>query len=283
MVKEFFKREPHKKVNPDEVVGLGAAVQAGVIGGEVKDILLLDVTPLTLGIETLGGVMTPLIPRNTTIPTKRAEVFSTASDNQTTVTVHVLQGERKMANDNKSLGKFNLDGIPAAPRGVPQVEVTFDIDANGIVNVSAKDKATNREQKITIQSSSGIAKDEIERMVREAEENRDADEKKRRVVELRNELEALAYSTRKTLDDQSEKIAPALIAEAREALEAADSVLADAAEESALQSVKDRLEKAAQAVAEELYRQAAPDAAQAPDAGASAGEDVIDTEFTDKD
>ena len=180
IVKELFGKEPHKGVNPDEVVAIGAAMQAGVLAGEVKDLLLLDVTPLSLGIETLGGVMTTLIPRNTTIPTRKSEMFSTAADNQTSVEVHVLQGERPMARDNRTLGRFHLDGIPPAPRGVPQIEVTFDIDANGIVNVSAKDLGTNKEQKITITASSGLSKDEVDRMMREAESHADEDKKRRR-------------------------------------------------------------------------------------------------------
>ena len=186
LVKEYFGKEPHKGVNPDEVVAIGAAIQAGVLAGEVKDLLLLDVTPLSLGIETLGGVMTTLIQRNTTIPTRKSETFSTATDGQTSVEVHVLQGERQMARDNRTLGKFHLDGIPPAPRGVPQVEVTFDIDANGIVNVSAKDKATNKEQKITITASSGLSKDEVEKMKKDAELHAEEDKKRREEIETRN-------------------------------------------------------------------------------------------------
>jgi molecular chaperone DnaK len=213
-VKEFFGREPHKRVNPDEVVALGAAVQAGVLSGDVKDLLLLDVTPLSLGIETLGGVTTVLIPRNTTIPTKRAETFSTASDSQTSVTVKVTQGERKMAADNKLLGEFNLTGIPPAPRGVPQIEVTFDIDANGIVNVSAKDKATGTTQNIVIKAQSGLSDDDIERMVREAEENREADEARQKLAELRNEVDTLAYSTEKLVNEHGDKIEAESVEEA---------------------------------------------------------------------
>ncbi|HTH38294.1 MAG TPA: molecular chaperone DnaK, partial [Pyrinomonadaceae bacterium] len=206
LVKNFFGKEPNKSVNPDEVVALGAAVQAGVLGGEKTDILLLDVTPLSLGIETLGGVTTPMISRNTTIPTRKSEIFSTASDNQTSVEVHVLQGERPMAGDNKTLGKFHLVGIPPAPRGVPQVEVTFDIDANGIVNVSAKDVGTGREQKITITASSGLSKEEIDKMMKDAESHAGEDEKKKAEIEARNRLDGLVYSVEKTLSENREKL-----------------------------------------------------------------------------
>jgi molecular chaperone DnaK len=205
-VKNYFSKEPHKGINPDEVVAVGAAIQAGVLGGEVKDVLLLDVTPLTLSIETLGGVATPLIERNTTIPSRKSQVFSTASDSQTQVEINVLQGERTMATENKSLGRFILDGIPPAPRGIPQVEVTFDIDANGILNVSAKDKATGREQKITITASSGLNKDEIDRMVRDAEAHAAEDKNRREAIETRNQADTLAYSAEKTLRDLGDKV-----------------------------------------------------------------------------
>ncbi|MGB5012856.1 MAG: molecular chaperone DnaK, partial [Pyrinomonadaceae bacterium] len=218
MVKEFFGKEPNKSVNPDEVVALGAAVQAGVLGGEKTDILLLDVTPLSLGIETLGGVSTPMIQKNTTIPTRKSEIFSTASDNQTSVEVHVLQGERPMASDNKTLGKFHLVGIPPAPRGVPQVEVTFDIDANGIVNVSAKDVGTGREQKITITSSSGLSKEEIDKMMKDAESHAGEDEKKKAAIEARNRLDGLVYSVEKTLGENKDKVDAAAVTEIEAAI-----------------------------------------------------------------
>ncbi len=283
-VQEFFGKEPHKRVNPDEVVALGAAVQAGVLSGDVKDILLLDVTPLSLGIETLGGVTTPLIPRNTTIPTKKSEVFSTASDNQSSVTVHVVQGERKMASDNKSLGKFNLDNIPLAPRGVPQIEVTFDIDANGIVNVSAKDKATGTEQRITIEASGGLNEEEIQRAINEAEENREEDEKRRAAAELRNELDTLAYSTEKLVKENEDKIDADVRSEAQEAAaEARKAVEAD--DIAQMEAAKTRIEAVAHKIAEVMYQSTA--GAPAGDAGeaAAAGDgdegDVIDADFED--
>ena len=290
LVKEFFGKEPHKGVNPDEVVAVGAAIQAGILSGEVKDVLLLDVTPLSLGIETLGGVMTRLIERNTTIPTKKAEVFSTASDSQTSVEIHVLQGEREMARDGRTLGKFHLVGIPPAPRGVPQIEVTFDIDANGIVNVSAKDRATGKSQAITITASSGLAKEDVEKMVRDAEAHATEDKQKRQVIDLRNQADNLAYSVEKLLGENRGKVGEAeakaveeAVAEARKAVEGEDAA--------AIKAAVDKLTKASHKLAEELYRQAggpasgptagsppgAADAGQAPPQG-----DVVDAEYTVK-
>jgi molecular chaperone DnaK len=243
VVRKEFSKEPHKGVNPDEVVAVGAAIQAGVLGGDVKDILLLDVTPLTLSIETLGGVATPLIERNTTIPTHKSQVFSTAGDNQTQVEINVLQGERPMAADNKTLGKFVLDGIPPAPRGVPQVEVAFDIDANGIINVTASDKATGRSQKITITASSGLNKDEVERMKREAEQHADEDKKRKGVIEARNNADNTAYTAEKLLRDNGDKIDDStktevnnLVAKVREVMagEDADAIIKQTTELSQL-------------------------------------------------
>ncbi len=290
LVKGFFGKDPHKGVNPDEVVAVGAAIQAGILSGEVKDVLLLDVTPLSLGIETLGGVMTRLIERNTTIPTKKAEIFSTAADSQTSVEVHVLQGEREMAGDNRTLGKFHLMGIPPAPRGVPQIEVTFDIDANGILNVSAKDRATGKAQAITITASSGLAKDEVEKMVRDAEAHSAEDKKRREVIDLRNQADNLAYSVEKLLGENRAKVGEAeakaieeAIAEARKATEGEDAA--------AIKAAMDKLTKASHKLAEELYRQAggpsAGPAAGPPPGGADAGQappsgDVVDAEYTVK-
>jgi molecular chaperone DnaK len=290
MVKEFFGREPHKGVNPDEVVAVGAAIQAGVLGGEVKDLLLLDVTPLSLGIETLGGVFTKLIDRNTTIPTRKSEIFSTASDNQTSVEVHVLQGERSMAAQNRTLGKFHLVGIPPAPRGVPQVEVTFDIDANGIVNVSAKDLGTGREQKITITASSGLAKEEIDRMMREAESHADEDKRLRERIEARNKLDGLIYSTEKTLSEHKDKVDSATVSAIESAVADAKTKL-DSNETDEINAAYDRLVKSSHKLAEVMYQQASQASgtgASGASAGGSAsgstsGDDVIDADFVDVD
>jgi molecular chaperone DnaK len=253
----FAGKEPHKGVNPDEVVAVGAAVQAGVLSGEVKDLLLLDVTPLTLGVETLGGVMTTLIQRNTTIPTRKSEVFSTAADNQTSVEIHVLQGERPMAKDNRTLGKFHLVGIPMAPRGIPQIEVTFDIDANGILNVSAKDKGTGNEQKITITSSSGLSKEEVERMAKEGEVHADEDRRYREEVELKNHADAMVYSTEKMLKEQRSKISEADARNVESAIEEAKKAI-QGNDTSKITAAVDRLTQASHKLAEAMYKQAAP-------------------------
>jgi molecular chaperone DnaK len=291
IVRELFEKEPHKGVNPDEVVAVGAAVQAGVLSGDVKDLLLLDVTPLSLGIETLGGVMTTLIGRNTTIPTRKSEVFSTAADSQTSVEVHVLQGERPLARDNRTLGRFHLDGIPPAPRGMPQIEVTFDIDANGIVNVSAKDRATNKEQKITITASSGLGKDEVDRMMRDAESHADEDKKRREEIETRNRADQAVYAAERLVKDSGDKIPPGdrqaietSIADLRKAIDGNDAA--------AMNRAMEALTAAQHRAAEAMYRQAGPQgggetgpAAQEPASGSTsggAGGDVIDAEVVEE-
>jgi molecular chaperone DnaK len=296
LVKELFGKEGNKSVNPDEVVAVGAAIQGGVLQGEVKDMLLLDVTPLTLSIETMGGVATPMIQRNTTIPTRKTESFSTAADNQNSVEVHALQGERPMANQNRTLGKFQLTGIPPAPRGVPKIEVTFDIDANGILNVTAKDLATNRDQTIKITASSGLSKEEVERMAKEAEAHSAEDRAQREAIESKNQIDSLVYSVDKLLREQGDKISGAergevesAIADARKALESNDKRTMDQA--------RDRLTQASHKLAEQMYKAAQPQGtgAAGPNAGAGAtpppgrggqakpDEGVVDAEYVDLD
>jgi molecular chaperone DnaK len=292
IVKDLFKKEPHKGVNPDEVVAVGAAVQAGVLAGDVKDLLLLDVTPLSLGIETLGGVFTKLIERNTTIPTRKSEIFSTAADNQTSVEVHVLQGERSMAKDNRTLGKFHLVGIPPAPRGVPQIDVTFDIDANGIVNVSAKDLATQKEQKITITASSGLTKDEIERMTRDADTHTEEDRRYREEVEAKNKADNLVYSTEKLLKENREKIPDSDAKAIESAVEDCKKAISDGGIDR-INRAMEGLTRATHRVADILYKQAAAQSGsgsggttQASSAGSSskpAEGEVIDAEYVDVD
>jgi molecular chaperone DnaK len=291
MVKQLFGKEPHRGVNPDEVVAVGAAVQAGVLAGEVKDLLLLDVTPLTLAIETLGGVATPMIPRNTTIPTKKTETFSTAADSQTEVEVHVLQGERPMAAQNRTLGKFKLAGIPPAPRGVPQIEVTFDIDANGILNVTAKDNATGKDTRITITSSSGLSKEEVERMAKEAEAHAAEDKEKREEIEARNSLDSMVYNIEKMLKDSGDKVQASDKSDVEAALADAKKALADNAKASDLKAAHEKLTQASHKLAEAMYKAGSAQAA----AGAQPGgegqphteqrkdEGVIDAEYVDVD
>ena len=291
VVRDLFGREPHKGVNPDEVVAVGAAIQAAVLAGEVKDVVLLDVTPLSLGIETLGGVMTTLIPRNTTIPTRKSETFTTAADSQTSVEVHVLQGERPMARDNRTLGKFHLVGIPPAPRGVPQVEVEFDIDANGIVNVKAKDMATGKQQAITITASSGLTKDDIDKMVREAESNAEEDKKRRQEIEVRNQADSLVYTTERTLAEHGEKIPAADKSAIEDAVKEVKEALAGE-DVDRIQRASEGLTRASHKIAEVLYREA--QAKQQPGSGPGTGSgpsadgttktaegEVVDAEFED--
>ena len=297
LVKEIFGKEPHKGVNPDEVVAIGAAVQAGVLAGDVKDLLLLDVTPLTLAIETLGGVATPMIPRNTTIPTKKTETFSTAADSQSSVEIHVLQGERPMANANRTLGKFHLDGIPPAPRGVPQIEVTFDIDANGILNVHAKDRGTGKDQKITITSSSGLSKEEVEKMAKDAEAHAGEDKERRDQIEAKNQLDSMIYNVDKMLRENGDKIAGDDKTNVESALQEAKQTL-DTGSTSELNAAREKLTQASHKLAEAMYKaaQATPGAAgvdtpgangAGPSAGAASSEKkdegVIDAEYVDVD
>jgi molecular chaperone DnaK len=284
-VKNFFGKDPRKDVNPDEAVALGAAIQAGVLQGDVKDVLLLDVTPLSLGIETLGGVMTKLIQKNTTIPTKANQVFSTAEDNQTAVTIHVLQGEREMAKDNKSLGQFNLSDIPAAARGMPQIEVNFDIDANGILHVSAKDKATGKENKITIKANSGLSDEEIEKMVKDAEANADEDKKARELVDVRNQCDSLIHSVKKTLSEHGDKVNSEEKAGIEQAIQDAEAALKDGSKED-IESKTQALATASQKLAEQMYAQQQDGGQGADQQGNANGSDkaepegdVVDAEF----
>ena len=290
LVKKLFGKEPHKGVNPDEVVAIGAAVQAGVLAGDVKDLLLLDVTPLTLSIETMGGVATSMIPRNTTIPTKKSETFSTAADNQTEVEVHVMQGERPMAAQNRTLGKFKLGGIMPAPRGVPQIEVTFDIDANGILNVNAKDNATGKDAKITITSSSGLSKEEVERMAKDAEAHAAEDKEAKEKIEARNQLDSLVYNVEKMLKDGGEKVDAADKGEVESALAEAKGVLTGDPSTSDLNSAKDKLTAASHKLAEAVYKANAAGTTAPTDGDAAAAgtadeakkdEGVIDAEYVD--
>ncbi len=286
LVRDFFGKEPHKGVNPDEVVAVGAAAQGGVLSGEVKDLLLLDVTPLSLGIETLGGVLTTLIPRNTTIPSRKSEIFSTATDNQTNVEVHVLQGERPLARDNRTLGRFQLVGLPPAPRGVPQVEVAFDIDANGIVNVTAKDMATGKEQKITISGSSGLSKDDVDRMVKEAQSHASEDQARRDLIDARNQADSLAYQVEKTIVDNRAKIAVGDLSKI-EALIASLRTLSQGEDLPAIRTATEELQHASHAVAEQLYKSQGSQTAQGSqdthDAGGSNVKDaeVVDAEYAE--
>ena len=292
-VKQFFGKEPHRGVNPDEVVAIGAAIQGGVLKGDVKDVLLLDVTPLSLGIETLGGIFTKLIERNTTIPTKKSQIFSTAADNQTAVTIRVFQGEREMANDNKLLGQFDLVGIPMAPRGMPQIEVTFDIDANGIVHVSAKDMATQKEQSIKITASSGLSKEEVERLVKEAQSHTEEDKKKRELVEVKNQADTLIYSTEKNLSEHGDKIGETEKSNITGAVDALRKAM-EGTDLEAIKTAMQSLTTASHKLAEEMYKKASTESAstgQGPEGGAGASasetaggeEKVVDAEFEEVD
>ena len=280
-VTKFFGKEPHKGVNPDEVVAMGAAIQAGVLQGDVKDVVLLDVTPLSLGIETLGGVFTRLIDRNTTIPTKKSQIFSTAEDSQSAVTIRVFQGEREMANDNKMLGQFNLENIPPAPRGLPQIEVTFDIDANGIVAVGAMDKGTGKEQKITIQASGGLSDDDIDKMVKDAEENADADKERRELIEAKNQAESLIHSTEKSMEEHADKVDPTTV----EAIELAIAALKDELETENADKIKSGIQnvtESAMKLGEAIYKASQDEADDEPMAAdQNPDDDIVDADFED--